>query len=170
MSAVPASTKPALARPLNRRADLARLGRCLLLGLAFLSACGGGEAGKFKHTGHVTVTRGTCVNCHGSDQAAPKRPTEKECTGCHAKGVQLFTEFMTLPESSRIIPHRPATYADIVFSHAPHAGAGIPCDGCHVLPAGGKKESSFPAMGGCKGCHEKNGVAVTCPTCHRNKR
>ncbi len=169
MSAVSVSTIPAFFRPFNRMADCAWLRGCLLLGLVFLPACRGGESGKFKHTGHVTVTRGTCVACHGSARSTPRRPVEKDCTGCHAKGAQLFAEFKSLPEPSRIIPHRPPTYADVIFSHAPHAGAGIPCDGCHALPEGGKKESSFPPMAGCKACHERNGVAATCKTCHREK-
>jgi hypothetical protein len=154
------------------RAICARLRCGLLLCLALLPACrsGEGEAGRFKHTGHVTVTRGTCVGCHGSDPAAPKRPGAKECTACHPKGARLFAEFSAEPAAQRIIPQRPATYADVIFSHAPHAGAGLPCDGCHALPAGGKKESSFPAMAACKACHEKNGVPAACPTCHRERR
>lgn len=171
---MPASPPSPVARhfltTVSRLSDCAWLRCCLLLGLAFLPGCRGGEAGQFKHTGHVTVTRGTCVACHGADPAVPRRPTEKDCTGCHAKGARLFAEFKALPAASRIIPHRPATYADVIFSHGPHAGAGIPCDGCHVLPEGGKKESSFPPMAGCKACHEKNGVAAVCKTCHREKR
>ncbi|HEY3488950.1 MAG TPA: hypothetical protein VGK27_02375 [Candidatus Deferrimicrobiaceae bacterium] len=144
---------------------------CLLMGLAILSSCNAGDdAGKFKHTGHVTIAKGSCVPCHGNDPAAPTRPTRKECGACHAKGAQLFAEFQALPVPSRIIPHLPNAYADVLFSHAPHAGAGVPCDGCHALPQGGKKESSFPKMAACKECHEKNGVPVTCPTCHREKR
>jgi hypothetical protein len=142
----------------------------LLLALAALPGCKGGEAGKFKHTGHVTIAKGACTGCHGDDPAAPKKPVEKACTGCHAKGAQLFAEFRALPEGARIKPHRPATYGDVIFPHGPHAGAGVACDGCHVLPQGGVKESSYPKMADCKGCHEKNGVKADCATCHREKR
>lgn len=145
--------------------------RCLvLLAAALMPGCRGGEAGKFKHTGHVTIAKGACSDCHGADPAAPARPGERECVACHPKGARLFAEFHALPRESRIVPRRPGTYSDVIFSHAPHASAGIPCDGCHVLPDGGKKESSYPEMAACKGCHEKSGVPVDCPACHRERR
>jgi hypothetical protein len=171
MSAVPTTIKPDPFRPDSLLSRCALLRCFLMLGVALLPACrGGGEAGKFKHTGHVTISKGNCVGCHGSDPDAPKRPTGKACVACHPKGAKLFAEFESLPKGDRIIPQRPATFADVIFPHGPHAGAGVPCDGCHALPEGGKKESSFPMMAACKACHEKNGVPVACPTCHREKR
>jgi hypothetical protein len=118
----------------------------------------------------VTIAKGSCTACHGTDPAVPGSPSASACTACHAKGAQLFAELRALPKAGRIVPQRPSTYSDVRFSHAPHAGAGIACGDCHVLPAGGKQESSYPKMADCKGCHEKNGVAAACPTCHRERR
>lgn len=170
MHAVPKTTFRDLRRPNSRPAGRAPSRLCLLLALVLLSACRGGEAGKFKHTGHVTVAKGVCVDCHGNDAGSPRRPDEKACIACHPKGAKLFAELQALPKGDRIIPQRPATFTDIIFPHGPHAGAGVPCDGCHALPEGGKKESSYPMMAACKACHEKNGIPVDCPTCHREKR
>lgn len=170
MSAAPDLLPPAASRPFRRPAGRPLLACLLLAAAAFHPACKGGEAGKFKHTGHVTISKGACSSCHGADPAAPASPTEKECVACHPKGAKLYAEFHSLPKESRIVPIPPATYADVIFSHGPHAGAGIPCDGCHALPEGGKKESSYPPMAACKSCHERSGVPVDCPTCHRERR
>jgi hypothetical protein len=141
----------------------------LLLSLALLSACRG-EAGKFKHTGHVTIAKGKCDPCHGADPSSPRTPAASDCTGCHAKGLKLYAEFAALAFSDRIIPHVPKSYGDVKFSHSPHGGAGIPCGKCHALPGNGTGESAFPPMAACKACHELNGVPADCAACHKTQR
>src|SRR5512138_9509 len=105
MPAAPTTTRPDPFRTDSLPTRCALLRCVLMLGVTLLYACrAGGEAGKFKHTGHVTISKGNCVGCHGTDPEAPKRPTEKACVACHPKGAKLFAEYQSLPKGDRIIP------------------------------------------------------------------
>jgi hypothetical protein len=127
----------------------------------FLSPCARRET-SFRHDGHVTVTKGDCSPCHGSDPAKPRPATTADCAACHRQAADPATAGI-YGMGPRRTPGKPGGYGNVVFSHASHAGAGVPCDSCH----GGKGIPSFPSMKDCTRCHEEEGAPTTCRECHR---
>ena len=117
----------------------------------------------FRHDGHVTVTKGVCVPCHGPDPANPRPASTADCAACHRQAADPAKAgrygLSGAPERSL-----PDTYRDIVFSHGTHADAGVACDACHRS----KGAPGFPSMSGCTLCHETEGAPTSCRSCHRN--
>ena len=134
----------------------------VLFSSVLMMACAPGER-TFRHDGHVTVTKGACAPCHGPDPANPRPASTGDCAACHRQAAdpsKAGRYGLSGPTRSR----RPKTYADVIFSHAPHADSGGSCPDCH----GGKGEPVFPSMSACVVCHEKEGCPTSCRSCHEN--
>jgi len=127
----------------------------------FLSPCARRET-SFRHDGHVTITKGDCSRCHGNDPAVPRPATTADCAACHRQAADAGKAGKYGVDPGRS-PRPPRGYGNVIFSHASHAGAGVPCDSCHR----GKAPPSFPSMKDCTRCHEEEGAPATCRECHR---
>src|SRR5512143_81652 len=106
----------------------------ILLAVTFLAvvvACG--KRGEFRHAAHLSVTKGECAPCHGSDPAAPRAAVDADCAACHGQAKD-----QTPPGPGRFgvgkgpsASARRPVYGGVTFRHAPHAAAGVPCTECH---------------------------------------
>ncbi len=127
----------------------------------------------FSHSAHVEEL--DCSDCHlGVDSSDdPGLPVIAQCQLCHDEESEALT-----PEEQRIdrlfVDGKPIGAGvsrlddEIVFSHLQHVESSYSCADCHT----GIEESSHPAtlgpitMADCMDCHEQDGVANECSTCH----
>lgn len=129
--------------------------------MVLLVACSPGDK-TFRHDGHVTVTKGACLPCHGPDPANPRSASTADCAACHrqaADSAKAGRYGLSGAPNRRL----PETYRNVVFSHGAHAGAGVACSACH----GSKGAPGFPSMSECADCHEKEGAPISCRSCHK---
>ena len=156
-------TRPGFVRIIRRMLRSGRLfpAATLIACALFLSPCARRET-SFRHDGHVTVTKGDCSPCHGSDPAKPRPATTADCAACHRQAADPVKAGNYGVESGRS-SRPPRGFGSVVFSHAPHAGAGVACASCH----GEKGAPAFPSMKECTRCHGKEGAPTTCRECHR---
>jgi len=124
--------------------------------LVAAAACG--RSGDFRHAAHVTVTKGDCAPCHGSDAAAPRRAVDADCAACHRQARDPGPE-----GAGRYgVAKRPAGTArasvsgGAAFAHAPHAAAGIPCAECHADSKWRGNAFVLPAAEECAACHSRS--------------
>jgi hypothetical protein len=147
-------TESGIARTIRR---MPRSGRTIavttLIAFALLLPHCARKETSFRHDGHVTIAKGACGRCHGEDPANPRPATTADCAACHrqaADPANAGNYGLGPPKAARARAGSP----NAVFSHAPHAGAGVPCIGCH----GEKGIPVFPSREECSRCHEKEGA------------
>ncbi len=147
---------------------LAALAGCAVLGIR------GSAPSGFSHRVHVDGAQLACTTCHPGAESGEIAglPTLDLCRRCHAEDQEA-----SLPPEARLEAllgkahddwaTRGSRFGDdVMFSHARHRTAGLPCEGCHgdarQLGAG-----SVPTRIGkpeCLSCHA--GANAECSVCH----
>ena len=130
-----------------------------------------------------------CDYCHEAIEASKKSsdrniPGHEECEDCHSEWIGEWDERKFAKPVACARCHtdvdpsqtRTTTIAakmviptpNIIFSHAQHVGAEVPCIKCHINV--GRKtvatRDDYPTMDRCIDCHLENEVSVECQTCH----
>ncbi len=129
----------------------------ILLALPFLFAAAAcGRSGDFRHAAHVTVTKGDCAPCHGSDPSSPRRAVDADCAACHrqARDPGPLGAGRYGVGNGAAAAASPSAYGGTAFAHAPHAAAGIPCAECHAASKWRGNAFVHPAAEECAACHE----------------
>jgi len=134
----------------------------------------------YSHRVHVEAGV-QCLFCHAdalrSDNASI--PSVQKCMGCHAiiaPDSAVVQQVAGYWERAEPIPWvRVNQQPDFVyFSHQPHLGAGLNCEGCHGDV--GRMQAARPVvkmdMGWCLACHleqapQKVARLVDCLACHK---
>ncbi|MGE5664531.1 MAG: hypothetical protein ACM31I_09405 [Deltaproteobacteria bacterium] len=136
---------------------MARSFPVVLLAISLAAAACSKAGGEFRHAQHVTVTRGDCAPCHGTDPAAPRPATDADCAACHRQaqeqsppGTGPYVVEKQNPGSRRSSGRGGAN-----FAHAPHAEAGIPCAECHAPSKWRGNRFIPPAAEECPACHSR---------------
>ncbi len=126
-----------------------------ILLLAIAAACG--KSAEFRHAAHVTVTKGECAPCHGSDRAAPRPAVDADCAACHRQAQEASAagaaRYGVGKGSAASAPQRVRGGAQ--FRHAPHAAAGIPCVDCHAAAKWRGNRFDLPTEEECSACHSR---------------
>jgi hypothetical protein len=126
----------------------------------------------FNHKYHTKDLELSCDTCHegATTEVEAGLPSEETCQVCHEFDREkpskacLTCHSTTKPKIAR---ERKAEYADVIFSHAKHAG--MECGECHP---GVEKSTQIrrgkyiPTMERCLKCHAELGVSQECETCH----
>lgn len=94
----------------------------------------------------------TCYQCHAPRAQSNGRDISS-CGTCHSPGA-----FVRTPEWTKAYR--------VSFSHAEHARQKLSCNECHAVRAGLKDSMTAPAATQ----HFGSSRAVSCMTCHNNKR
>lgn len=123
--------------------------------LAVAAACG--KSGEFRHAAHVTVTKGECAPCHGSDPAAPRPAVDADCAAFHRQaqdpspsGAGRYGVGKGPPAAAR-----PPGSGGVKFPHAAHAAARIPCAECHAATRWHGNRFVPPTSEECETCHSR---------------
>jgi len=122
-----------------------------------------------------------CLFCHSSALRSDVAglPSMQKCMGCHQtiaadrEPVKTLTDYWQRQEPIHWQPVN--TMPDFVFfSHQPHLGAGLGCEGCHgnVGQMDIARQPVNMDMGWCLDCHlkqpsEKAARLVDCLLCHK---
>ena len=131
----------------------------------------------FDHRLHVEMI--DCLDCHAhyEDSAHSGLPKLSDCMICHEEPQSDSAEEQLVRELAEagdddVFVKLFQMPDNVAYSHARHVGvAGIECATCH----GPIAETSSPpeqplvrvTMDFCIDCHEQQGAATDCTTCHR---
>ena len=134
----------------------------------------------FSHRAHAQAGV-QCLYCHPSAMRSDVAgiPSLQKCMGCHQiiatdrAPIQALADYWKRQEPIRWQPVN--TMADFVyFSHQPHLGAGLSCEGCHgnVGQMNVARQETNMDMGWCLDCHlkqsqDKTARLADCLTCHK---
>ena len=109
-----------------------------------------------QHSGLPTLE--TCLGCHEDPQTESEE--EQKIRDLAADGnLDVFRKLFKMPDH-------------VFYSHRRHAEIGeVPCEACHGAVAATSAPPTRPlvrvSMDFCIECHEGDGVASECTTCHR---
>lgn len=151
---------------MRNRKVLCALAACAGL-LLFLGCVGGLQGLAFSHKTHANEA--SCTDCH----ADGARARHQACQGCHEIDEAKPSDACRTCHPGgqyRVGAPKPASYADVVFDHAPHADQ--PCERCHAGAARSSKagDSNLPKMDTCTACHDGDTAPSACSTCHEKIR
>jgi hypothetical protein len=136
--------------------------RILLVVVAMACGLNATEAasGPFSHKQHAPL-RMKCTSCHTGAETEESAgfPEVARCKTCH----------VAIASDRKIPAARVYKVRDfVVFSHARHAGAQVPCATCH-----GEVERQAElavhrptSMASCVSCHKEHKASVACNACH----
>lgn len=145
------------------------LGGCLLLG--HREEPRGPLPVPFPHSTHIEADL-ECIDCHETAKKAEAAgmPTKEVCLDCHEDGEEPFEKAMEALPSLDWEPF--SDFPDVTFSHAGHVEKGYDCTVCHGDVGASKVVTAAfaPREETCRPCHEKEGVDLSCQTCHLETR
>ena len=150
---------------------MARSVPVILLTISLISAAAAcGKSGEFRHAAHVTVTKGECAPCHGSDAAAPRPAMNADCAVCHKQALEPSPSGAGRYGVGNGPPASVRFGGGVKrFPHAPHAAAGIPCAECHAASKWRGNRFVLPTAEECAACHG-NGPAKRLPSTRGGRR
>ena len=155
---------------------LGLISRCVLLAGICASRSLAAQPVAFPHNTHVKLGL-ACIDCHitADTRARAGIPSVQKCMLCHAK-------FATnKPEVKKVIDYANrkieipwervygfSPNAHVMFQHAPHYRAGVPCSTCHgdLSTATVAQRVVKFNMGTCVSCHRQRNAPQDCTTCH----
>ncbi|MBN2808836.1 MAG: hypothetical protein JXR80_05015 [Deltaproteobacteria bacterium] len=146
----------------------------LVIGALGLGACKTSVGLKFSHRFHIVEQEASCDQCHKKgDNGNFLAATMADCQECHEFNPEEPSEACLLchtPESATKDyaiekSEKPAKYADLIFSHEPHAD--FNCDSCHKSSSKDFDLNNSPLMTTCISCHTKQGAPQECEACHK---
>lgn len=125
----------------------------------------------FPHKTHIDADL-ECVDCHEAVEKSPVAgmPEKEVCLDCHEDGEEPFEkEIETLPTLDWKLF---SDLQDVHFSHQKHTQKGYECTACHGEVAQSMEVTALFALRQetCRECHAKEGVDLSCETCHLEAR
>ena len=130
----------------------------------------------FPHNTHMKLGM-NCLDCHtGADiRAVAGIPSVRKCMLCHAKIATQNSEVQKVigyankkVEIPWVRVYGFSSNAHVMFRHAPHYQAGVPCSTCHgdLTKATVAERTVKHNMGKCVICHRQKHAPDDCAACH----
>ncbi len=127
----------------------------------------------FSHEHHIKELELSCDICHegAATEEQAGLPPEELCQACHEFDRENPSKACLTCHSSmevQIAREKRPEYADVIFSHAKHAG--LECGDCHsgVEASTEVRRGKYnPSMERCLKCHAELGVSQECQSCHK---
>lgn len=128
------------------------------------------EGPKFSHRLHVQDKGLNCTICHTREFGGglPGMPEKDACQVCHRDAAEKEMIAVYFDDWKLNRPPVGALDPELIFDHSRHSLSDMECAACHgdVVASDHVTTEFGVSMGECIDCHDTQGIAEDCSTCH----